>query len=311
MPTTPPFGSSNRWGPESTPHPIARLIFITIVSCLAVSLVNNWIQSLFGVPGPESIFSFSYWGISHYMLWQPLTYLFVFKTGSGISFNFLVNLTVEMYILWMMGTMVLERIGTKPFFQLYFLTGVGSALVTLLPMALFQPFAFISGPTAAILAVFTVWTMLYPEMVLLLFFILPVKAKWLYAGALGALCLIDLSQGSLLDLFHKFSAVFLAYSCAVIYWNLTTPFSFLIPFERQLCRLSMAFSRRFKRNAPKEAPSKKKTTIIDITTGAPVLDDDAFIDAMLSKISHSGENSLSWSERQRMNEIAEKKRRKR
>jgi len=50
-----------------------------------------------------------------------------------------------------------------------------------------------------------------------------------------------------------------------------------------------------------------KPNVIDMNTGKPLDDDDAFVDAMLAKISKQGENSLSWSERRRLNLISERK----
>ena len=52
---------------------------------------------------------------------------------------------------------------------------------------------------------------------------------------------------------------------------------------------------------------KDESKIVDIKTGKTVLDDEAFIDEMLAKISRYGEKSLSWQERDRMRQISEKK----
>src|ERR1700722_8537462 len=114
-----------RIGPEFTPRTIKNLILYTCVVSLAVSLGNILFYQLFSRPGPEDWFSLSWRGLSNYLVWQPVTYLFVQYTGGyGITPSFLITLLFQMYLLWVIGSQVFQRVGRMPFLRLYFISGI-------------------------------------------------------------------------------------------------------------------------------------------------------------------------------------------
>ena len=292
--------SKVRWGPEFTPTAIKKLILITVVATLVSSLLNPIFTRIFGIPGPEEWLSLSWWGISHYLMWQPVTYLFVQHTGYyGITLFFLIHLVFNMYIIWVMGTDILHRVGQNPFLRLYFICGVLAGLTALLTMSLTGQYSVLSGATPAILAILVVWSMFCPETELLIFFVFPVKAKWLIAGILGIIFLTNLSQGNLLSLSFYLSGAVYGYFYALLAWGLQSPFSVTHRFDGSISRFGQKLLR-----------FKPEGKIIDFKTGKSKMSDEQFVDAMLAKISKYGEDPLTWRERRRMQKISEEKKKK-
>ena len=108
-------------------------------------------------------------------VWQPATYLFL----HGGVFHWLFN----MFILWMFGRELEVRWGTVYFLRYFFICGIGAALcvITLSPGT---PIPTI-GASGAIFGILAAFAMVFPNAVLYLYFVVPVKA-W-QAAALFAL----------------------------------------------------------------------------------------------------------------------------
>jgi membrane associated rhomboid family serine protease len=297
-----------QWGPGLTPKVIRYLILwtslITLISALMQSLFYQFSISI----GPQEFLGLSWWGLKRWFLWQPITFLFIQTTSSyGISFFFLLTLIFNMYILWVMGSAVVDIVGTKSFLYLYFLSGIVAGLVSLLLMPVIGQYGMLAGPFPAILAVIMVWTMFHPDLEILLFFLIPIKAKWLIAAIIGAILLVTISQWNFIDLIFYCTGIIFGYLYAVIAWEARSPFSFTHPFERWLTHWSLYLKQSLpKRKQTEKAPPKQKEKIVAIKTGKTI-DDEAFVDAMLTKISKFGEKSLSWTERRRMQEISDRK----
>ncbi len=129
------YTSSAFLGPDATPKAIQKLILTTCVIALFSALTEPVFTQIFGIPGLQTWLSLSWIGIHHYFIWQPLSYLFVQSNGSmGITLSFLIGLAFDMYILWIMGSAILDTVGTKPFLRLYFLSGIGAGLLALVAM---------------------------------------------------------------------------------------------------------------------------------------------------------------------------------
>jgi hypothetical protein len=166
-------------------------------------------------------------------------------------------------------------------------------------MVLFSPpYHFFAGSSPALYAILIAWVFLNAEAQLLLFFAFPLKARWLLLSLIGANLLIDFSNSNWPSLFALSGSAIYAYLFTLIAWRTKSPFPFLHRFEEKVLRLL--------ERSKKSPPSK----IYDIQSGKPVPDDDAFMDAMLTRISLHGENSLSREEKKRMQEISRRKTRK-
>jgi len=106
------------------------------------------------------------------MIWQPFTYLFL----HGGIWHILIN----MFVLWMFGG-ELERLwGKHEFLKFYFITGIGSGLVTLLFDL--QSMTPIVGASGAVYGVLLAYGLTYPNRTVYLYGIIPVKSIWFVLG---------------------------------------------------------------------------------------------------------------------------------
>lgn len=308
----------SQWGPINTPSTIKHLIIWTCVIAILSAILQSIFEQFGFTPGPLQLLSLSWWGISNLYLWQPLTFLFVQPYSSaGVTFFSLISLFFSMYMLWILGTAILELVGKGAFLRFYFICGIAAGLAALFIMPLTGKYAMLAGSTPALLALLTAWSMAYPETEVLLFFLIPVKAKWIMAGLTGAMLLIAFSQWDIGSFFLYLASILFGYMYACVAWGWHSPFSFTGPLDSALATLGLRLRRfhigskwiPFNRKDTKESLDRDaKNKVIDIGTGAPQMSDEVFIDQMLAKISQYGERSLSWSERRRMQQISEKKR---
>lgn len=111
--------------------------------------------------------------------WILLTSMFLHGSLNHLLFN--------MYALFMFGTLIEQRIGTKRFIIIYLVSGLLAAFIPTYEAAL--------GASGAIMGIIGMTIMLFPDMKVLLFFILPMSMRT--AGIIFAL----------LDLFGMFSPV--------------------------------------------------------------------------------------------------------
>ncbi len=119
----------------------------------------------------------SSWGVLHGRVWQLVTYLFLHGSLAHFFFN--------MLYLFMFGGVVERTWGTRAFLRYYFITGIGAGIVWTLAH-LGQPFPVPTvGASGAIYAMLLAFAMLFPNSRVLLFFILPVRAKYLVAVLIG------------------------------------------------------------------------------------------------------------------------------
>lgn len=304
------YATFSSWGPGTTPVTIKRLIIATCV----LTLLTVTLQALFDYfnlfPGPHIVLSLSSWGLKKWFIWEPLTFLFIQDATHGLSLSFLITLFFNMYLLWVIGTPVLELIGNGPFLRLYFISGIAAGLLTILCASLFGQYAMLAGATPSILAVLTVWSLAFPEAEILLFFLIPIKAKWLVLGIVGLVLLTAITQFDFAYFFLYLFAVAIGYGYATIAWGWHSPFPHTQRFDSLMATLGLrlrSYLPHWKRRSNIRQEAKDKDKIVDINTGTRIVDDDAFVDAMLAKISKYGEEALSWSEKQRLQKISEKR----
>ena len=109
---------------------------------------------------------------SELMIWQPFTYLFF----HGGIWHVLIN----MFVLWMFGS-ELERLwGKIHFLKFYFVTGVGSGLLTMLFSL--QSITPIVGASGAVYGVLLAYGLTYPNRQIYLYGIIPIKSIWFVIG---------------------------------------------------------------------------------------------------------------------------------
>src|SRR5205809_935627 len=112
-------------------------------------------------------------GFKHWYLWQLLTFQFMHVGPLHLLFNG--------FAIYVFGRDVEEALGRKLFLTLYFSSGVMGGLFQALAGLLFNgPFAaYVVGASAGAFGLTAAFAMLFPERVLLLFFIIPLRAKYL------------------------------------------------------------------------------------------------------------------------------------
>jgi membrane associated rhomboid family serine protease len=121
-------------------------------------------------------------------LWQALTYMVVHWDP--------MHLLLNMLTLWWMGGRVEERMGTRRFVAVYALAGVTAAMACFAVAKLAGTGAFpVVGASGGVFAVMALWALWWPESIILLWGIAPIKVKWLVLGLLGISAVLLLTGG--------------------------------------------------------------------------------------------------------------------
>ncbi len=121
--------------------------------------------------GDYGITLFTRGEIPGFWIWQPITYSFLHGGFGHLLFN--------MFALWMFGVQVENRWGSQRFVVFYFFCVVGAALTHLLFVSAPVPTIGASGGVFGILLAFG---MMFPNQPIYLYFLFPIKAKWLVIG---------------------------------------------------------------------------------------------------------------------------------
>ena len=117
--------------------------------------------------------------ITKFQVWRIFTYLFIHDPVSYLHIFF------NMYMLIMFGIQVEAEWGRRRFFFYYFLCGTGAGLFIFLIALISGENSLTMGASGAIFGIILAFSMLNPDAIILLFFILPIRAKYLvilYAG---------------------------------------------------------------------------------------------------------------------------------
>ena len=106
------------------------------------------------------------------LTYQIVTYMFLHGGLGHILFN--------MFGLWMFGTEIERTWGTKRFGRFYFYCGIAGAILTLAVQST-QAVPMI-GASAAIYGILIAYWFLFPNRLLYIYFMFPVKVKWAIPG---------------------------------------------------------------------------------------------------------------------------------
>ncbi len=171
------FNSSGNW--------VMKLIFANVVVFLLQSIFSTSLVR-FEIPLGSRLLvdqmqsMIYYFGltpvlvVTKYYIWQLFTYMFL----HGDFFHIFLN----MYALLLFGIPVEQLWGTKKFMFYYFFTGIGAGIVIfIINMASSGAGAFIPtiGASGAVFGLLLAFGVLFPDVELLVFFFIPMKAKYL------------------------------------------------------------------------------------------------------------------------------------
>jgi membrane associated rhomboid family serine protease len=107
----------------------------------------------------------------NFQIWQLITYQFMHAGFSHIFFN--------MFILWMFGMEVENIWGSKKFLYFYLICGIAAGLAQLFIAPIFSSPAITIGASGAVFGVMIAFAMLFPDRYIYLYFLIPIKAKYL------------------------------------------------------------------------------------------------------------------------------------
>jgi membrane associated rhomboid family serine protease len=105
--------------------------------------------------------------------WQIVTYAFLHGNFNHLFFN--------MLGLWMFGGELEHVWGQKRFLQFYAASVVAAALTQLLVNALLGSNLPTVGASGGLFGLLLAFAMIFPNRIILLFFVIPMRAKWLVA----------------------------------------------------------------------------------------------------------------------------------
>ena len=157
-----------------------------------------------------------YFQASGFAFWQPVTYMFMHGNFGHLFFN--------MFALWMFGAAIENYWGVKKFLIYYFVAGVGAAVVyeiwqyidfnyimhvqdysgvqislkeTITVDQFMNRFTMV-GASGAVYGLLLAFGMLFPNSLIYIYFLIPVKAKWfviIYGGIEVLYCIFASSDG--------------------------------------------------------------------------------------------------------------------
>lgn len=135
---------------------------LIIINSIIFILQLFFLNKLIGFLGliPQLVFS-------KFTIWQIFTYMFLHGDFFHILFN--------MLALWMFGSSIEAEWGSKKFVRYYFLCGIGGGVAT----CLLSPNSTVPsiGASAGIFGILVAYGMMFPNSIILLFGLFPMKAR--------------------------------------------------------------------------------------------------------------------------------------
>lgn len=231
------------------------IVVVSTVVFLFQHFWGGWLVEYFGLTPALVLHSHRYWQLLTYQFLQPGILQWIFN----------------MLIVWMIGGMLEAQWGTPYFTRFFLVTSIGAGLTVLAiaPHAVFP----VVGMTGTLFALLVAFAMLYPDSVMYIYFLFPVKA-W-QAAAIFALIEFFLAlEGGNAALTSVANLAGMGFGYVYIRWGGS--------WDRGLRQL---FSGGFRR-------PKKSIPLHEVTDD--LVND---VDRILDKVSSKGANSLTAKEK--------------
>jgi membrane associated rhomboid family serine protease len=168
----PRYGYRQSYFNSSFPPGLKWLVIVNVVVFLVDWLLGGvtiageplraHLHTLFGLYAAGAIHSL--------YVWQVVTYLFLHGSIGHLVFN--------MLALWFFGATLERDKGTRWFLKYYFLCGIAAGVCVLIADVLVRDVMTI-GASGAILGVLVAFGVLYPDQTVLMYFLFPLKAKYM------------------------------------------------------------------------------------------------------------------------------------
>lgn len=182
----------NNYRFQILPPVVKNLLIINVLLFIATGVLS---------PPPfninlTNILGLHYWESDLFKPWQIVTYMFMHGNIPHILFN--------MFAVWMFGSHIENRWGSKRFLNYYLLTGLGAAFLHYLifhfytlpgipsqvytntyPLTAYEYFlqnSVVVGASGSLFGILLAFGVLFPNTLLYLYFAIPIKAKYFVIG---------------------------------------------------------------------------------------------------------------------------------
>ena len=245
---------------------IANVVLFLIDLITSGQYVNRWLAL-----DPSRI-------MEGFEVWRLGSYLFVHDLKAPF-----LHILINMLILWMFGTPLVETMGERKFWWFYICTGVFSGICTLIFYSIIDRPTIVIGASGALFGLMVAFAKFFPTQQFLILFLFPVQARYavLIFGAIELLSIT--SNGEIAHVTHLGGALF-----AWLYFK----------FEDRGVEV---YSRLKSRKAVKMQKAVRKS---EEELGQVMVD----IDPILKKISLTGMGSLTKEEKDKLEKASEMKR---
>lgn len=287
------------------PPVIKNLLIINGVIFFLMTMFQN--VSFNGIPSENIIirwFALMPLGSGYFELWQLITYQFLHGGFSHILFN--------MFALWMFGAEIELNWGSKKFLLYYLLCGVGAGLLHMFLAPLLTGSAAPTiGASGAVYGIMIAFAMMFPDRPVYLYFLLPIKAKYLITFlVLMEFMLIDSAGSGVAHLAHLGGAI-VGFAFIMLDKDIYVPFKNMFRrqnFKRKSSNYfddydSGSFKSRSKSSYNNDI---KDASFYDLEENDDEIITQEEIDRILDKISKHGYAGLSDKEKKILFEASKK-----
>jgi membrane associated rhomboid family serine protease len=234
-------------------------------------------------------------------VWRYVTYMFVHVDLMHFFFN--------MLMLWMFGSEVAEWMGSRHFVSMYFFCGIFAALFSFGMCLLGLTNNPIIGASGALMGIFVAYYKFFPERMLLMFFIIPMKIK----HAIWVMIFLDIffaGSGDMIAHFAHLGGVVAGFIYMAIYQNGSK-----VLYNSPLSGIFRLFSsdpEKFNRGRSSRSNRSDNVEEPEVLEGEVFyLNEQKRMDNILKKVEREGIQSLSESEREFLLKAGDKLRRRR
>lgn len=226
----------------------------------------------------------------NFQIWQLVTYQFLHGGFSHILFN--------MFALWMFGVEIENSWGSKKFLTFYLISGVGAGLLHMFVSPILTGVgAPTIGASGSVYGIMIAFAMMFPERLIYLYFLIPIKAKYLITFLIiMEFMLVDSASSGVAHLAHLGGAL-VGFLYIMFDKNTNVQFKTMFkkkrsnPFDNTYSNTSYSNSTFYK------TPSNKveDADYYEIPPNQEITQEE--IDKILDKISQSGYSGLSEREK--------------
>jgi len=123
-------------------------------------------------------------------LWQVFTYMW-FHSLSDFT-----HILFNMLFLWMFGGVLEQNWGSRAFLRFYLICGTGAGIVVFIVGYLFYPTVPTVGASGAIYGLVAAWAISYPDRMIYLFGLIPIRGRYFALFPIGYAVLDFIVGGS-------------------------------------------------------------------------------------------------------------------